>query len=213
MRQGRAVPTPRVLREIQSSCTHDCSLPRLVQRVAEALLRHGKQTLGELRASSGMAPRQLKLCLLVLLQQNCAASYLHEDAPNMRGEVRREQQYALDLARVLQSPRMPRMLLHTRARLGPVAEAVVHRVLESGRLRLHQIVAGVCSGGGAAGQDEDTSPTPDAVQAAFVTLVTARLLERVPPCHLPPPMHSVRAGGSFGGFVVGVARDAGSFTA
>ncbi|KDD72032.1 hypothetical protein H632_c3974p0, partial [Helicosporidium sp. ATCC 50920] len=99
----------------------------VILKVASALVRNGTQTLAELRFSSGLSPRVLKLCLLVLVQHDVVSSHVHEDPPNMRREVRREQRYVLEVGRVLHSQRLPRCMGYVRALLGPLAELVVRQ--------------------------------------------------------------------------------------
>lgn len=82
-----------------------------MQRIAEALLKHGKQTLGELLVTcnfqSGYDQRptvkreDIKTALLYLMQLNLVNSYEYIDE-NVKGEAKKEQQYEAALDRMLQ---------------------------------------------------------------------------------------------------------------
>lgn len=105
------------------------------QGVIQALMEHGPQSLHDLRRSSGLATPHLKVALLVLIQHNYVACWLHRDPPNLRGEYRVEQLYEALPAAVLASLHAPRLLIHIKDRMGDAAEAVALRLLQNGRLR------------------------------------------------------------------------------
>ena len=105
------------------------------QVVAQALFEHGQQTLGDLRRSSGLPLPQLKVALLVLIQHNCVACWLHRESPNLRGESRVEQLYEALPAAVLASLRAPRLLIYIKDTIGDAAEAVAVKLVQNGRLR------------------------------------------------------------------------------
>ncbi|KAL6782382.1 RPC3 [Auxenochlorella protothecoides x Auxenochlorella symbiontica] len=166
--------------------------------VARALLYHGTQSLGDLRRSAGLPLPHLKAALLVLMQHNCVASWLHAEPPNLRGESRVEQLYEALPRAMLHGLHAPRYLIHVKDSLGATAEAVALKLLQHGRLRLDQVVAALQSEDAAAasqGQGEEAQTTPQRpaleIQAALLRLVRSRLVERAPVCHLPPPRREV----------------------
>jgi DNA-directed RNA polymerase III subunit RPC3 len=160
--------------------------PPSAQAVVQTLIKHGRQTFQELRFLSKLPPDAVRTALVVLIQQNCVAVYLHVS----EAERRTEQIYEADIPRMCQIMRMPRFTEHVRQHYaasswGPAAMAVVQTLLHHGRLRLSQLPLAVRSVRAATGQEGDEAP--EALLAAVKALVAGRLLERVPPCTLPPP--------------------------
>lgn len=110
--------------------------------MARALLYHGTQSLGDLRRSAGLPLPHLKAALLVLMQHNCVASWLHAEPPNLRGESRVEQLYEALPRAMLHGLHAPRYLIHVKDSLGATAEAVALKLLQHGRLRCGRGVTG-----------------------------------------------------------------------
>jgi len=110
--------------------------------------------------------------------------YLHTNEHDRRTE----QLYEADLSRMLHILRMPRCIDFVRKEYskqeewGGTAVAVVQTLLHHGRLRLSQLPYALQSMGESA---EVVSPR--ALLHAVKSLVNAHLIERVPPCTLPPP--------------------------
>lgn len=103
--------------------------------MAAALLRHGSQSLPELRRSSGLPAAQVRAALLVLVQHNLAAAWLHVEPPSLRGGVVQEQQYEALPGAMLTALHAPRFLLLIKDTMGDTAEAIAFQLLHHGRLR------------------------------------------------------------------------------
>ncbi|KAL4538963.1 hypothetical protein Ndes2526B_g02768 [Nannochloris sp. 'desiccata'] len=156
----------------------------LCRDVVQTLVKHGRQTLQELRYLSKLPTEALRTALIVLIQQNCVSVYLHTNEHDRRTE----QLYEADLSRMLQILRMPRFIDFARKEYseqedwGGTAVLVVQTLLHHGRLRLSQLPYALQS------MDESAEVvSPRALLHAVKSLVNAHLIERVPPCTLPPP--------------------------
>ena len=160
----------------------------LLQDVVQTLVKHGRQTFQEIRYLSKLPTDALRTALVVLIQQNCVAVYLHTNDHDRKTE----QLYEADLPRMLQIMRMPRFIEHVRTEFGEQPEwgetciSVVQSLLHHGRLRLAQLPHAVRSMRAAAGEEEVDVPARTMLNAVKA-LINARLVERVPPCTLPPP--------------------------
>jgi DNA-directed RNA polymerase III subunit RPC3 len=155
-----------------------------MQDVVQTLVKHGRQTFQELRYLSKLPIEALRTALIVLIQQNCVAVYLHTNDHDRRTE----QLYEADLSHMLQILRMPRFIDFVRKEYsdqqewGGTAIAVVQTLLHHGRLRLSQLPYALQS------MDETAEEvSPRSLLHAVKELVNAHLIERVPPCTLPPP--------------------------
>jgi DNA-directed RNA polymerase III subunit RPC3 len=155
-----------------------------LQDVVQTLVKHGRQTFQELRYLSKLPTEALRTALIVLIQQNCVSVYLHTNDHDRRTE----QLYEADLSRMLQILRMPRFIDFVRNEYseedewGGTAVGVVQTLLHHGRLRLSQLPYALQS------MDESAEVVaPRALLTAVQTLVKDHLIERVPPCTLPPP--------------------------
>ena len=174
---------------------------QFTQDVVQVLLKHGRQTLAELRYLSKLPIDAIRTSLIVLIQHNCVAVYLHTSTLDRTTE----QLYEADLPRMLQILRMPRFVEHVRALFtaqpwGEVAVAVTQAILVQGRLQMKQLpdaVKSVRTSSGEAeveregGGGDQGGVLPAHLLSAVKALVRARLIERVPPSALPPPASRV----------------------
>lgn len=155
--------------------------------MVQTLVKHGRQTFQEIRYLSKLPTDALRTALVVLIQQNCVAVYLHTNDHDRKTE----QLYEADLPRMLQIMRMPRFIEHVRSEFGARPEwgetsvSVIQTLLHHGRLRLSQLPHAVRSLRAAADEEEEVNPR--AMLSAVKALIQSRLVERVPPCTLPPP--------------------------
>ncbi|GMH42024.1 hypothetical protein BSKO_09943 [Bryopsis sp. KO-2023] len=167
---------------------HACTLAKnilrdfygdIVATVCDSLLKRGRQNFRELLRASGLSPEQLREGLLVLVQHNCVSCYkLVEDG--FRGAIKVDYVYDVHIDKILQILRKPWFLLHIRDEMGEIAERVVEGLVETGRLRLDQVISSVAGQTG-----ESAEAVKDKTVQALVSLIRAHYVERAPPCDLP----------------------------
>lgn len=130
--------------------------------------------------TSQLPKEALKVCILVLVQQNCVIV----NQSSMTGR-KDEYLYEADVARILQIVRIP-MFTSALSRFLPKAEReigkyVLQSIIHHGRLGISDITEHVLE------YFEDTGEIQTSVLAEHVvTLIERRVLERAPMCSVPP---------------------------
>lgn len=162
-----------------------------------ALIKYGRQTLREIHVLSKIPIVDIRTALLVLLQQNCACSYMMAGLQNGKEQF----VYEADLGHTLQILRMPYFLeriskeFHGKS-FAPIAHLIVQALLFNGRLRFDQMAQAVAALKHDSNISEsvdgvelfhDGNPNPEMMKHALRALIKERFIERSPPCTLPVP--------------------------
>ncbi|KAK9828834.1 hypothetical protein WJX72_002313 [[Myrmecia] bisecta] len=162
----------------------------ICEKVCQALLRHGVQSLGELIRNSGLPAGQIRNGLLVLIQHNCAIVYQHHPEPGLRVAAASYYLYEPATAAILQNLRKPRFLLLVKDEYvnaqtgedGTIHETIVEVLLENGRLTLEQIILATAEKLEQTGEEGRAS-----IKRRIMHLMHDHLLEQAPPCDMPRP--------------------------
>lgn len=127
----------------------------------------------------------LRKALLVLVQQNCVDVFLKVN------EHEHQSEYVYDacMERMLQINRMPRFLEYIRSEMSHYESALVASLLHHGRLRLAQMPDAVQAVWKSQGLETELDNFDmQELKNAIECLASERLIERVPPCTLSPPV-------------------------
>ncbi|KAG1677915.1 hypothetical protein FOA52_001333 [Chlamydomonas sp. UWO 241] len=156
-----------------------------VERVCKYMVSKGIQTLPDIVRGTELPPSQVKQALLLLLQQNYCAAFLHRDDTGVKIPRPPYSFYEPRVERMLHILRYPRFLLHIKDEMGEDAERMLEIMLQCGRLTLDQLVSAVA---GRLGQDR--SECTERTRSVFMSLVQSHYIERAPPCSMPPPLRA-----------------------
>eukprot|EP00026_Physarum_polycephalum_P004041 Phypoly_transcript_04058.p1 GENE.Phypoly_transcript_04058~~Phypoly_transcript_04058.p1 ORF type:complete len:672 (+),score=150.11 Phypoly_transcript_04058:62-2077(+) len=102
-----------------------------VGKVAECLLDRGRSHLKEIQVCTGIPPKQVKECLMVLIQQNIVTAFLEED-----NSVR----YEIHIENIIMRLRFAKCVAHAKAQFGDEAEIVVEELIEHGRCSIERVI-------------------------------------------------------------------------
>eukprot|EP00252_Welwitschia_mirabilis_P013219 TRINITY_DN29148_c0_g1_i1.p1 TRINITY_DN29148_c0_g1~~TRINITY_DN29148_c0_g1_i1.p1 ORF type:complete len:546 (+),score=110.47 TRINITY_DN29148_c0_g1_i1:206-1843(+) len=109
----------------------------LVGKVCSCLVYKGTLTMPEIARSTEMSAKDLKNCLLVLIQHNCVQPFRMDPEEGM-ASAKGATQYAIFVDIILHRMRFPKFLLLVREELGEEVESLFEGLLEHGRLSFEQ---------------------------------------------------------------------------
>ncbi|KAH8967788.1 hypothetical protein BDL97_03G095100 [Sphagnum fallax] len=146
-----------------------------VQKVCESLVYRGQLPLPEIARYTGMNITQLRNCLLVLIQHNCAQAFKVEHEGVGSAPQRVSTSYIALTDNILHRLRFPKFLVLVKEDVGDQAEALIEGLLEHGRLTLEQLIQRAAARGGKAVGEVAT-----AVKDCFGKLLSNHYVERCP---------------------------------
>jgi DNA-directed RNA polymerase III subunit RPC3 len=146
-----------------------------VQKVCESLVYRGQLSLPEIARYTGMNINQLRNCLLVLIQHNCAQAFKVEHEGVGSAPQRVSTSYIALTDNILHRLRFPKFLVLVKEDVGDQAEALIEGLLEHGRLTLEQLIQRAAARGGKAVGEVAT-----AVKDCFGKLLSNHYVERCP---------------------------------